>query len=110
MTEAEREALAFAVLAQHNGTSGLLLRHAMGMSRDELLEVRGKFEAAQRRAAEIERALENHQLMPHLDRCLSRKFSPPTLPATGRELEQARDETFCAVAGHNHRGNPNTAT
>jgi len=26
--------------------------------------------------------------MPHLDRCLSRKFSPPTLPATGRELEQ----------------------
>jgi hypothetical protein len=48
--------------------------------------------------------------MPHLDRCLSRKFSPPTLPGTGRELDQARDETFCAVAGHNHHGNPNTAT
>ena len=27
------------------------------------------------------------QLMPPLDRWLSRKFSPPTLPATGRELE-----------------------
>jgi hypothetical protein len=28
------------------------------------------------------------QLVPHLDRCLSRKSSPPTLPATGRELDQ----------------------
>ena len=37
-------------------------------------------------------------------------YGPPTLSATGRELDQARDETFCAVAGHNQHGNPNTAT
>jgi len=48
--------------------------------------------------------------MAQVNRWLPREFGPPTLPATGRELEQPQDETFCAVAGHNQHGNPNTAT
>jgi hypothetical protein len=47
--------------------------------------------------------------MAHLGRWLSREFSLPALPATGRELEQGQDETFCAVAGHNQHGNRITA-
>jgi hypothetical protein len=55
--------------------------------------------------------------MPHLDRCLSRKFSSPTLPATGRELEQEemkrsarwRDMTTMAIQTQPHERRPSHA-
>jgi hypothetical protein len=48
--------------------------------------------------------------MPHLDRCLSPKFSPPTLPAAGRELTKHemkrsarwRDKTTMAIQTQPH--------
>jgi hypothetical protein len=57
MTEAEKQAVAFAVLAQHNGTSEVLLRKAMGLSGREAREMRERFADLQRRTEELEYAL-----------------------------------------------------
>jgi hypothetical protein len=59
MTVTERQAVAFAVMAQHNGTSEVLLRKAMGFSAKEIHELRARFADLQRRTEQFGDALEH---------------------------------------------------